>query len=87
MAFPVVNAIASPLVASVVTIDSSHGVTGSHFSACDLAVDTFKACEEIRIVDLTLGYVIEQVSYVLCGQFVAPLVFDGIDHLCDKVRP
>ena len=35
-------------------------MSASHLSACDLAIVLFKVSEKIRVVDVVLGYVIEE---------------------------
>jgi hypothetical protein len=64
MIFPEVYAKLGALVRPIVAINTSHSMSACHFDTCDFSVYIFKPLEECRVVYVTLGHMIEQVSNV-----------------------
>lgn len=81
MLLPEVKTVLGALVRPVITIDATHGVSGSHLCTRYLSIGSFETLKYSRVIDIVLCHVIEEVAHVTEGKFVGTLVLDIIDVL------
>ena len=83
MIFPKVHSVLAALVRAIIAVDTTHSMSCSHLSAGNLLIGILESLIYRRVIDVTLGHVIQDVADISKWHLVSILVLNIIEELCE----